>query len=235
MTKVFKSPAEQAIDLEKKSIDITDELNKATEKVPFKDGEDYEDYEGRIWSEISNHYHNMLSPEAMTEIASKRAKELWNNKKKVAQANPTTRQKWNKYFKHIGDGNPRTVDKYNRMIEEIESELPFKNRAEHDKWLDMGSAWMGEPEWPDMTKMLLYRQEHPMQDIKLDRKALADHLKRTKNDIDWGRRMDDIRATFGLDYPESIADLYIRGNTLYGLQTDEEDEPYEVELYNLIK
>ena len=83
---VFKNPNAQAIDLEKKSINITDELNKATEKVPFKDGEDYEDYEGRIWSEISNHYHNMLSPEAMTEIASKRAKELWNNRKKVAQA-----------------------------------------------------------------------------------------------------------------------------------------------------
>lgn len=150
--------------------------------------------------------------------------------------NPSTREKWNKYMRNGFTGNPRTIDKYNKLLGEIESELPFRDKAEHDKWLDLGSTWKGEAEWPDMTKMLLYRQENPIKDIKLDRKAFADYLKQTKKDYeDWGDRMDDIRETFKLDYPETIADLYIRGNRLYGLQTDDEDEPYEVELYNLLK
>lgn len=69
----------------------------------------------------------------------------------------TTRSKWNRYFKHIGDGNPRTVDKYNKLIEEIESELPFKNQEEHDKWSNLGAAWKGEPEWLDLTDEILSR------------------------------------------------------------------------------
>lgn len=69
----------------------------------------------------------------------------------------TTRSKWNRYFKHIGDGNPRTVDKYNRLIEEIESELPFENEDEHKKWLDLGSTWTGGSEWPQLTESLLGR------------------------------------------------------------------------------
>lgn len=83
----------------------------------------------------------------------------------LAQANSiapeTTRSKWNRYFKHIGDGNPRTVDKYNALISEIESELPFANEIEHQKWLDLGSNWNGEEEWPNLTEELLKRQESP--------------------------------------------------------------------------
>lgn len=148
---------------------------------------------------------------------------------------PSTRSKWNRYFKHIGDGNPRTVDKYNRLLEEIESELPFENEDQHKKWLDLGSAWMGESEWPDMTKQLLYKQENPPKDLVLDRKKYQSVYDKAKADFpnDWANRMDYIKQEMGLDYPESISDLMLKGNKLYGLQTEEEDEPYEVELYNL--
>ena len=71
----------------------------------------------------------------------------------------TTRSKWNRYFKHIGDGNPRTVDKYNALIGEIESELPFENEEQHQKWLDLGSNWNGEDEWPNLTEKLLTKLE----------------------------------------------------------------------------
>lgn len=68
------------INLDNKKIDITEELNKMTEKVPLKPDDDFDDFEGRVWSEISNSYRNTLSPEAMEEIAYKRAKELWDSK-----------------------------------------------------------------------------------------------------------------------------------------------------------
>lgn len=71
----------------------------------------------------------------------------------------TTRSKWNRYFKHIGDGNPRTIDKYNALIGEIESELPFENEEQHQKWLDLGSNWNGEDEWPTLTETLLKTTE----------------------------------------------------------------------------
>lgn len=84
-------------------------------------------------------------------------------KNPIDQANAlqpeTTRSKWNRYFKHIGDGNPRTVDKYNALISEIESELPFENEEQHQKWLDLGSTWNGEEEWPTLTEKLLKTAE----------------------------------------------------------------------------
>lgn len=67
----------------------------------------------------------------------------------------TTRSKWNRYLKNGFSGNPRTTDKYNRLIEEIESELPFESEEQHQKWLDLGSTWSGEDEWPSLTEKLL--------------------------------------------------------------------------------
>ena len=74
-----------------------------------------------------------------------------------AMAPESTRSKWNRYFKHIGDGNPRTIDKYNKLIQEIESELPFENEEEHKKWLDLGATWNGEAEWPKLTEEIIGR------------------------------------------------------------------------------
>lgn len=71
----------------------------------------------------------------------------------------TTRSKWNRYLKNGFSG--RAIDKYNKLIQEIESELPFANEIEHQKWLDLGSNWNGEEEWPNLTEELLKRQESP--------------------------------------------------------------------------
>lgn len=147
----------------------------------------------------------------------------------------TTRSKWNRYFNHIGDGNPRTIDKYNALIGEIESELPFADEKEHQKWLDLGSTWSGEEEWPTLTEKLLYRQENPIKDLVLDKAKFKSVYDKAKADFpnDWGDKVDYIKQELGLDFPETIADLYLKGNKLYGLQTREKGEPYEVELYNL--
>lgn len=72
---------------------------------------------------------------------------------------PSTREKWNKYLKYgLRGTNPK---KWNSTIEEIESELPFANEIEHQKWIDLGSLWKGEPEWLNLTEELLKRQETP--------------------------------------------------------------------------
>lgn len=118
------------------------------------------------------------------------AQQVFKNPLQAANAiaPETTRSKWNHYFKHIGDGNPRTVDKYNRLIEEIESELPFENEEQHQKWLDLGSTWMGEEEWPNLTESLLKVGEQyalePSQIVELKQKFkgkdYAEAIKRLK-------------------------------------------------------
>jgi hypothetical protein len=122
-----------------------------------------------------------------------------------AIAPETTRSKWNRYFKHIGDGNPRTVDKYNALIGEIESELPFENEEQHQKWLDLGSNWNGEDEWPTLTETLLKTAER----YDLD----PSHIKELKN------------RYRGKDYAEAINRLKggeAYGDILNGLVTYEE-------------
>lgn len=106
----------------------------------------------------------------------------------------TTRSKWNRYFKHIGDGNSRTVDKYNALIGEIESELPFESEEQHQKWLDLGSTWMGEDEWPALTESLLKTAEK----YALD----PSHIKELKNRYK------------GKDYAEAISRL--KGGEAFG-------------------
>ena len=99
-----------------------------------------------------------------------------------ALAPESTRSKWNRYFKHIGDGNPRTVDKYNKLIEEIESELPFENEQEHQKWLDLGASWKGEDEWPQLTESIIARKEKPTVGEDLDNYYNNEFFKQANGD-----------------------------------------------------
>lgn len=50
---------------------------------------------------------------------------------------------------------------------------------------------------------------------------------------DWGDKMDYLSQELGLKFPENVADVYYKNGVLYGLQTDPEKEPYEIELYNI--
>ena len=65
-------------------------------------------------------------------------------------------ERFDNYVKNGFSG--RNVDKWNKEIEEIESQMPFKDDEEHKKWSDMGASWMGEPEWLDMTKEIISRK-----------------------------------------------------------------------------
>lgn len=76
-----------------------------------------------------------------------------NALRRLERVYPSTRAKWDKYIKN-GFKGTRT-DYYNKLLEEIESELPFENEEEHKKWLDLGSTWMGEDEWPNLTEKLI--------------------------------------------------------------------------------
>lgn len=70
---------------------------------------------------------------------------------------PSLKDRFDKYIKYGFSG--KNVDKWNKEIEDIESQMPFKDKAEHDKWLDMSAAWKGEPEWLDMTYDIIKRRK----------------------------------------------------------------------------
>ena len=117
-------------------------------------------------------------------------------KSPLAQANAlkpeTTRSKWNRYLKNGFKGT--NVDKYNALIGEIESELPFESEEQHQKWLDLGSTWTGEDEWPSLTESLLKVGEK----YDLD----PSHIKELKNKYK------------GKDYAEAIGRL--KGGEAFG-------------------
>ena len=71
---------------------------------------------------------------------------------------PSLRERWNRYIDE-GIGSGEDVDYWNQEITDIEKQLPFKDNVEHKKWSDMGSTWMGEPEWLNLTDELLKRYE----------------------------------------------------------------------------
>lgn len=109
-----------------------------------------------------------------------------------AIAPETTRSKWNRYFKNGFNG--RNPEKYNKLLGEIESELPFESEEQHQKWLDLGSTWMGEDEWPTLTETLLKTAEK----YDLD----PSHIKELKNRYK------------GKDYGEAIKRL--KGGEAFG-------------------
>lgn len=150
-----------------------------------------------------------------------------------AIAPESTRSKWNRYFKHIGDGNPRTVDKYNRLIEEIESEMPFENDDEHKKWLDLGASWKGEPEWLDLTENLLQRGE--AQPLNYGASDIDEILKNNPyaKDLDWGTSMDYLSEKLGVKIPENVSQIYRKNNYIYGVEGQPEGEPIDKVLYKL--
>lgn len=71
----------------------------------------------------------------------------------------TLRERWNAYF-NKGMGSGSNVDFWNNEIAEIEKGLPFENEEEHKKWIDLGSTYMGGPEYPALTEKILDRLDN---------------------------------------------------------------------------
>ncbi len=80
------------------------------------------------------------------------------DKMNLENQNLPLRDRWNRYINE-GIGSGENIDYWNNEIMDIEKQLPFKDQPEHDKWLNMGATWMGEPEWLNMTDELLKRYE----------------------------------------------------------------------------
>lgn len=107
----------------------------------------------------------------------------------------------------------------------------FKNRQEGLDYIN--ANFEDGPERENALRRL--GRVYPSDPIALDRAKFKSVYDKASQDFpnDWGNKIDYIKQELGLEVPESIADLYLRGNKLYGLQTREKGEPYEVELYNL--
>lgn len=75
----------------------------------------------------------------------------------------------------------------------------------------------------------------PAYNIDLDIDKFDKVYKKASKDFpnDWGSKMDYIRQEMGIKIPETISDVWYKNGTLYGLQTDAEKEPYEIELYSV--
>lgn len=110
-------------------------------------------------------------------------------KNPIEQANsissPSLRERWNRYLDNGFDGDD--TDYWNDEIIDIESQLPFISRAEHDDWLHQGSIWKGEPGWPALTDKILKR---------IDKYGLDPN------------QIKELQSTFkGKDYDEAIKRL----------------------------
>lgn len=136
--KVFKSPLDQAAS-----------LNFPTKPVT----------KGLLDNEVKNLFKNRQEGLDYINATFEEGPDKENALRRLGRVYPSTRDKWNRYMKNGFSGNTRTIDKYNKLIEEIESELPFANEEEHKKWLDLGSTWSGQAEWPELTETLLARLE----------------------------------------------------------------------------
>ena len=63
--------------------------------------------------------------------------------------------KWNEYITNGFSGE--NTEYYNNLLVEIEKEMPFESKEEHQEWLNIGATWNGEPEWLKMTENIIER------------------------------------------------------------------------------
>ena len=114
-TKFGKKEDDEVIDLDNKSVDITKEAERFASKVKQKEGEDFEDFEGRVWSEIHNQYSDMLDNDAIEEISNDLAKKFY----KKEQPKPSLkerRKEWEKNLSKSGDEyQKRTGELYQKL------------------------------------------------------------------------------------------------------------------------
>lgn len=75
----------------------------------------------------------------------------------------------------------------------------------------------------------------PAYNIDLDIDKFDSVYKKASKDFpnDWGDKMDYIKQELGIKIPETVSDVWYKNGVLYGLQTDAEKEPYEIELYGV--
>lgn len=132
----------------------------------------------------------------------------------IEKLTPTLREQWDDYFKNSFNGDDPHY--YNGLIAEIEAQLPFENEEQHKKWLELGSAWRGEPEWPQMTNDLV---DKVMADDIRD--FIDSELKGNHNAYDYANVRDRASRKFRLDKTK-IDDYYKRN----GKEVPKKENPF---------
>lgn len=82
-------------------------------------------------------------------------KELVGSKIKLVER--PLKEQWENYLDNGFNGELN--DYWKSELEEIENKLPFKNKSEHDHWLQLGLTWNGESEWLEFTDELIQRYQ----------------------------------------------------------------------------
>ena len=112
---------------------------------------------------------------------------------KAAKPKPTLREQWDSWKRMKDTGSDYSIKKNNRLLNAVaEGIKPYVSPEEHDKWLDDGMAWKGEPQWLDDTEKYLKR---------IDDNELYNpykHKRRVARNFDqWAALMDDYDKKYG--------------------------------------
>lgn len=73
--------------------------------------------------------------------------------------NMSLKEKWDAWKKFENSGDEESIDEMNELAESIESELPFENEEEHQKWLDVYSSYKNVGEIDKLTAEIIGRKE----------------------------------------------------------------------------
>lgn len=78
---------------------------------------------------------------------------------RVAKMKNQLLKMWIEYSKLVEqDQTIETIDKENELLLEIEKMMKFKNREEHEKWIDKGNSNCWE-DWEEMTLKIIKRRK----------------------------------------------------------------------------
>ena len=135
----------------------------------------------------------------------------------------TTRSKWNRYFKHIGDGNPRTIDKYNALIGEIESERAFGETK--DVIRDQLLGGLSEISDDELSKVIIaYEPVWAISSAKSAKVATPDEIaevvdliRETLKDTYGAKASENVPVLFGGSVKSSNAGAYLTVPGVNGL------------------
>lgn len=79
---------------------------------------------------------------------------------KAAKPQPTIREQWDSWKRMKDTGSDYSIKKNNKLLNAVaEGIKPYVSPEEHDKWLDDGMGWKGEPQWLDKTDEYIKRVE----------------------------------------------------------------------------
>lgn len=100
---------------------------------------------------------------------------------KAAKPKPTLREQWDSWKRMKDTGSDYSIKKNNRILNAVSEGIkPYVSPEEHDKWLDDGMAWKGEPQWLDKTDEYIKRVESGKKYVKPTAREKAEQFAKSK-------------------------------------------------------